>query len=66
MKQLTVKANEFGKVMCPFCNEYHTHGKIGGNGNRVPDCSAVEPKSLVVIDGELYSKNEGYKVEFIA
>jgi hypothetical protein len=66
MKQLILKANKVGKVMCPFCNEYHTHGKAGGDGHRLPDCSSDKTESLIVIDDELYSKSEGYHVEFIA
>jgi hypothetical protein len=66
MKQLIVKANKVGKVMCPFCNEYHTHGKAGGNGHRLPHCSSAKVESIVFIDGESYLKDEGYRVEFIA
>ena len=60
-EKLIVIADENGYVDCPFCKEKHKHGKGGGNGNRVPDCT-----TLLICDpvnGKHYKK-DGYYVMF--
>tara|TARA_R110000851_G_C12955969_1_gene553793 strand:- start:448 stop:942 length:495 start_codon:yes stop_codon:yes gene_type:complete len=60
-KALTVIADKKGYVDCPFCGEKHKHGKGGGNGNRVPDCTAA------LINSPLkggHHKKDGYYVVF--
>ena len=59
-----LNANKKGYVNCPFCQEKHKHGKGGGDGHRVADCTALLINSpIFTVDGWIQKEN-GYFVDF--
>lgn len=60
---LELKADESGKINCPFCGEDHTHGKKGGDGHRVAHCSRPI-ENPVMLDGKSHYVKNGYIVKF--
>jgi hypothetical protein len=59
--KLIVTADKNGYVDCPFCKEKHKHGKGGGNGNRVPNCTTL--LNYNPVNGKHYKK-DGYYILF--
>lgn len=59
-----LKADKVGNVTCPFCLQKHKHGKGGGNGHRVADCTQLLIVNPVFINGLWHWKKDGYFVEF--
>jgi hypothetical protein len=60
-----LKANKNGKVTCPFCRKEHTHGKSGGDGHRVANCTELLIINPVFAGGSQWCfKQNGYFVEF--
>jgi len=59
-----LNADKNGRVTCPFCQQKHKHGKGGGNGHRIADCSQLLIINPVFIGGKWCWKANGYFVEF--
>lgn len=59
-----LKADKNGEVTCPFCKDKHKHGKGGGNGHRIPDCTKLFVFAPVIINNLWHWKKDGYFVEF--
>ena len=58
-----LNADEKGYVTCPFCQQKHKHGKGGGDGHRVADCTMPYNKYLFTENGWCEKEN-GYFVVF--
>lgn len=59
-----LKADKNGRVLCPFCQQRHKHGRGGGNGHRVADCGSSPFKESVCENGIWFHKSNGYYVVF--
>jgi hypothetical protein len=60
-----LKADKNGKVTCPFCKQKHKHGKPGGDGHRVADCTQLLIINPLFIEKDKWCfKENGYFVEF--
>jgi len=57
-------ADKHGYITCPFCQEKHKHGKAGGDGHRVADCTRALTKDYILTKYGVCEKKKGYFVQF--
>jgi hypothetical protein len=59
-----LQADKNGYINCPFCQEKHKHGKGGGDGHRVADCTENSITDDVFTKDGCCKKENGYFVQF--
>ena len=57
-------ADKKGYVTCPFCQQKHKHGKGGGDGHRVANCTRLLIINPLFTKNGLCKKENGYFVHF--
>jgi hypothetical protein len=59
-----LNADKKGYVTCPFCRQKHKHGKGGGDGHRVADCTQLLIINPLFTKDGWCKKENGYFVRF--
>jgi hypothetical protein len=60
-----LKADNEGRILCPFCNSHHIHGVTGGISHRIAHCggSPLIHEEILTLEGWIKKEN-GYYIEF--
>ena len=59
-----LNADKKGYVTCPFCQQKHKHGKGGGDGHRVANCTQLLIINPLFTKNGWCKKENGYFVRF--
>jgi hypothetical protein len=59
-----LNADKKGYVTCSFCQQKHKHGKSGGGGHRVADCTQLLITNPLFTEKGWCKKENGYFVVF--
>lgn len=62
---LSVQANTFGFIHCPYCGCMHWHDVRIGNGMRLAYCmNKINTRLVAAKGGNVYNYKDGYYVVF--